>query len=277
MRPFPFVARASRAVAILRQRKEVGNPGRRLALVGARRQARETGAFLQSDAPPSENGDRSRALERAPSFSEHALIDLGLFFAFAAAVVVLMLIPGPNVALIVANSIAYGPRYGLLTVAGASSAMVLQLALTALGMTELLGTLGVWFAYLRWIGVAYLLYLGVIQWRAPAADLAITRAQPKSPRALFLRALFVSLTNPKTLFFYGAFFPQFINASKPIGAQIAILSATFLALALLIDGGWALVAGRARHLLAARGRLRNRVSGGFLIGAGAALAFARNK
>jgi len=188
-----------------------------------------------------------------------------------------MLIPGPNVALIVANSVAYGPRFGLLTVAGTSLAMVVQLALTALGMTELLGVLGAWFGWLRWIGVAYLVYLGLMQWRAPPNDLGAVPAQPKSARAIVMRALLVSLTNPKTLFFYGAFFPQFVDLERPVGAQVAILSATFLALALLIDGGWALVAGRARALLAARGRLRNRLSGGILIGAGAALALARIK
>jgi len=205
------------------------------------------------------------------------MIDPGLFLTFVAAVTVLMLIPGPNVALIVANSVAYGPRYGLLTVAGTSSAMVMQLGVTALGMTELLGTLGVWFEGLRWIGVAYLIWLGIAQWRAPATDLARTRAEPKSARAIYLRALLVSLTNPKTLFFYGAFFPQFVIPGAQAGAQIALLSATFLALAVLVDGGWALVAGRARGLLASRGRLRNRLSGGLLIGAGTALALVRNK
>jgi homoserine/homoserine lactone efflux protein len=208
---------------------------------------------------------------------ELILVDPGLFLAFVAAVTVLMLIPGPNVALIVANSLAYGPQYGLITVAGTSSAMVAQLALTALGMTELLGALGLWFGWLRWIGVAYLLYLGLIQWRAPAHDLAAIRPEPKSPRAIFTRALLVSLTNPKTLFFYGAFFPQFVSLDRPLGVQAAILSATFLALALLIDSGWALVAGRARGMLASRGRLRNRLSGGILIGAGAFLALARAK
>jgi threonine/homoserine/homoserine lactone efflux protein len=205
------------------------------------------------------------------------LVDTNLFLAFAGAVAILMLIPGPNVALIVANSVAHGPRYGLLTVAGASSAMVVQLALTALGMTELLGALGLWFAWLRWVGVVYLIYLGLAQWFAPATDLTKTRAEPKSPRAIFTRALLVSLTNPKTLFFYGAFFPQFVSVEGPLGPQIAILSATFLALALLIDSGWALVAGRARALLASHGRLRNRLSGGILLGAGAALALARHK
>lgn len=205
------------------------------------------------------------------------MIDPGLFIAFAAAVAILMLTPGPNVALIVGNSIALGPRYGLLTVAGTSSAMVAQLALTVLGMTELLGTLGVWFEWVRWIGVAYLVYLGIAQWRAPAVHPAGTSPQAKSTRKIYGRALFVSLTNPKTLLFFGAFFPQFVDPAKEIGPQLALLSATFLAFVCTIDTGWALAAGRARRLLSAHGRLRNRISGAFLIGAGIGLAFARNR
>jgi homoserine/homoserine lactone efflux protein len=205
------------------------------------------------------------------------MIALSLFLSFAAAVTVLMLIPGPNVALIIANSVAYGPRFGLLTVAGTSTAMVAQLGLTALGMTEILGTLGVWFEWLRWVGAFYLFYLGITQWRAPAIDLTKTKPEPKSARAIYTRALLVSLTNPKTLLFYGAFFPQFVDTHRPVGLQIAILSVTFLALAVLVDGGWALVASHARSVLASRGRLRNRLSGGLLMGAGTALALARTK
>ena len=203
------------------------------------------------------------------------MLDPHLFLAFVLAVTVLMLIPGPNVALIVANSVSYGPRYGLLTVVGTSAAMVVQLALTVLGMTELLGTLGSWFEWIRWIGVVYLVYLGIAQWRAPPVNLAAVAPEPKSPRAMLTRALLVSLTNPKTLFFYGAFFPQFVVPSREVGPQVAILSATFLALAILVDGCWALAAGRVRGLLAVHGRLRNRISGGLLIGAGIGLAFAR--
>ncbi len=70
---------------------------------------------------------------------------------------------------------------------------------------------------------------------------------------------------------------MFIRADRPFGPQIAVLAAIFLALALLLDGGWALLAGRLRGLLATRGRLRNRLAGGMLIGAGAALALARRR
>lgn len=205
------------------------------------------------------------------------MIDPSLYLAFIAAVTVLMLIPGPNVALIVANSVAHGIRYGLLTVAGTSTAMVLQLGLVALGMTQVLGLLGVWFELLRWVGVAYLIYLGITQWRAPVVDLTRTPPERKSARALFTRALLVSMTNPKTLLFYGAFFPQFVSPGHEVAPQVVLLSLSFVAIAVLVDGSWALVAARARYLLASRGRLRNRIAGGMLIGAGAALAAARHR
>jgi threonine/homoserine/homoserine lactone efflux protein len=205
------------------------------------------------------------------------MIDHSLYLAFVAAVTVLMLIPGPNVALIVANSVAHGPRYGLLTVAGTSTAMVLQLALVVLGMTPLLGALGSWFEVLRWIGVGYLVFLGIKEWRAPAIDLTRTMPERKSPRAMLTRALLVSMTNPKTLLFYGAFFPQFVSAEHAFLPQVVLLSMTFVVIAVLVDGSWALAAARARHLLARRGRLRNRIAGGMLMGAAAVLAMARHK
>jgi threonine/homoserine/homoserine lactone efflux protein len=203
------------------------------------------------------------------------MIALDLYLAFILATTVLILIPGPNVSLIVANSVAYGTGYGLLTVAGTSAAVLVQLGLTALGMTAVLGALAHWFDWLRWIGVVYLLWLGVRQWRAPLVDLTRTKPQPRSARAIVLRGFLVSLTNPKTLLFYSAFFPQFISIDRPLAPQVALLCATFLVLAAGLDGLWAILAGRARGLLAARATLRNRLSGGLLIGAGVGLALAR--
>ncbi len=200
---------------------------------------------------------------------------LSLYLAFVAAVTVLMLIPGPNVALIVANSIHHGARYGLMTVLGTSAAMVLQLAVTGLGMTALLGELAQAFEILRWLGVAYLVWLGVSAWRAPPEDLSQTRPEARRMTAIFARGFFVSLTNPKTLFFYAAFFPQFVDPHAPAGPQILTLSVTFVALALLLDGAWALLAARFRAALAMRARLRNRLTGGVLMGAALGLALAR--
>jgi threonine/homoserine/homoserine lactone efflux protein len=196
---------------------------------------------------------------------------------FVIASTVLILIPGPNVSLIVANSIAYGTRYGLLTVVGTSSAIALQLALTALGLTATLGVLAGWFEWIRWIGVGYLLYLGARQWTTAPIDLTRTKPQPRSFKAIMLRGFAISLTNPKTLLFYGAFFPQFLTPNAPIAPQVAMLSLTFFIIAAGLDSCWALLAGRLRGVLAMRGKLRNRLSGGLLIGAGIGLALAHRE
>jgi homoserine/homoserine lactone efflux protein len=202
-------------------------------------------------------------------------MSLELYAAFVAATAVLMLIPGPNVALIVANSVAHGSRFGLLTVAGTSSAMVVQLGLTVLGATAALGLLAESFDWLRWLGVVYLLYLGVRTWRAPTADLASTPPQGRSARRIFVSGFAVSLTNPKTLLFYGAFLPQFVTPWANATDQLLVLATTFIAIAILLDGTWALLAGRLRGVLSLRGRLRNRLTGGLLIGASVGLALAR--
>lgn len=202
------------------------------------------------------------------------MIEPSLLLAFAAAVTLLMLVPGPNVALIVANSVTYGPRHGLMTVAGTVAAQALSLALVTAGLATLLEFLGTWFGWLRWIGAAYLVWLGIQQWRAPVRDLTLIAPQEGAHGPLFVQAFLISLVNPKTLIFYGAFFPQFIVLDGHVALQATILSLLFLAIALLVDSGWALAAARARGLLASR-LTGNRLAGGILVGAGAALALLR--
>jgi threonine/homoserine/homoserine lactone efflux protein len=92
-----------------------------------------------------------------------------------------------------------------------------------------------------------------------------------------MRGFLVSLTNPKTLLFYGAFFPQFVRVEGSMLVQVGVLAGVFLVVAVVLDGGWAVLAGRARGLLASRGRLRNRMAGGLLVGAGVGLALARRR
>ena len=198
-----------------------------------------------------------------------------LFAAFITAATILILIPGPNVAVIVANSSAYGARYGLITVAGTSSAMALQLACTVLGLTGALSLMAAWFGWLRWLGVGYLVYLGLVAWRTPPVDLRKTKAQPQSGRTMYVRGFLVSLTNPKTLLFYAAFLPQFVNPEYDQGSQLMLFAASFLAIAVLLDSTWALLAHRASRALAVSGHFLNRLTGGFLLAAAAGLALAR--
>lgn len=201
------------------------------------------------------------------------MISTAVYSGFIAATAVLMMIPGPNVALIVANSATHGPRAGLLTVLGTSAAMVPQLVLTVLGMTALMTTLAGVFEWVRWAGVAYLAWLGISYWRAPAKALDV--APRKMSRDMFWRGFVVSATNPKTLLFYGAFFPQFIDPAGDAVAQGSLLAVTFLCVALLIDSIWAIMAGRLREVLSLRPRLRQRISAIFMVAAAAGLAAIR--
>jgi homoserine/homoserine lactone efflux protein len=193
-------------------------------------------------------------------------MSIELYVAFVLASALLIVIPGPNVALIVGTSIAHGRRAGLITVAGTSAAMVPLLALTVLGLQALLEATASVFEWLRWIGVR--------TWRSVPSLLSL-EARPPSARVVFAQAALVSFTNPKTLLFYAAFFPQFLNPAGDPTRQLILLSVTFLVLAVLLDSTWALLADRARPLLRDRARLRNRITGGFLIGAGVGLALAR--
>jgi homoserine/homoserine lactone efflux protein len=195
-----------------------------------------------------------------------------LYAGFVAATVLLMLVPGPNVALIVANSLAFGARVGLVTVLGTIAGMIVQLSVAALGVTALVGALAEGFNTLRWLGVVYLLWLGVRDWRTPAGNLS--RIAPVSPRKIFTRGFLVSLTNPKPLVFYAAFLPQFLVADAPLNRQMAILSVTFVAIGFVVDCGWAFAGARARGLVARFGRARNRLTGAIMVGAGAALGLA---
>ena len=200
---------------------------------------------------------------------------LDLYLAFVVASVVLIVIPGPNAALIVANSVAHGGRFGLLTVAGTSSAVVVHLTLTVLGASVVLNVLAASFDWLRWAGVAYLVWLGIATWRAPTVDLTRTKPQARSARLIYARGFLVGLTNPKTLLFYGAFFPQFITPGPAAADQLLLLAVTFLAVAIVLDSLWAILAGRLRALVVAQAKLRNRITGGLLVGAGLGLALAR--
>ena len=202
------------------------------------------------------------------------MVPLELYIPFLVAAVILIVIPGPNVGLIIANSLRHGLRAGLVTVAGVSAATVVQLAVAVLGMTSLLAWAAQAFEWIRWGGAAYLVYLGIRQWRAPAPA-ENTAAAPASPWACCLNGFAVSMTNPKTMLFYAAFLPQFVDPALDVTAQMSVLAVTFVVLAVVLDSAWALFAGRFRGLLAHRRRLVNRMSGGILVGAGLGLALVR--
>jgi homoserine/homoserine lactone efflux protein len=194
--------------------------------------------------------------------------------AFVAATAILVALPGPTVMLIAATSVRGGKRAGLTTVAGSSAAILLQLTVVVAGLASVVTLIGQSFEWLRLAGVLYLAYLGVKTWRARPPDAA--EGSDRLVLALS-RGFFVSLTNPKTLLFLGAFFPQFIDPSSPAFEQLVVLSIAFWCITTVLDSGWALFADwiGARCRVGRPAKLVSRLSAVLLLGASAALALTR--
>ena len=191
--------------------------------------------------------------------------------ALAIATAILVMIPGPNVALIVANSIRQGFAAGATTALGVTCGNALQLLLVVLGMTAVIEYAAEALTWIRWAGVAYLVWLGIRTWSEPAGDLSQVRAAP----VLFWRAVVIATINPKTLLFIAAFLPQFVVVDAGAAGHPATIAAVFLAVLLAGDLVWAATANSARRLLDRYGKARNRITGAFLVAAGIGLAASR--
>ena len=205
-------------------------------------------------------------------------MNLHLFLAYCLAVAVLLLIPGPVVTLIVANSLSHGSRAGLVTVAGASLGNAILLTITAIGLVAFIALLSEIFAIMRWAGAAYLIWLGVNAWRTRGPQGAALLPAVKRPwPSVFVQGFLIAITIPKAIVFYIAFLPQFVDSRLPLRPQLLVLIGTMIVMGLLSDGAYALLAGRARSWLTAPGRLElhRRISGTVLIGVGCALLLAR--
>jgi homoserine/homoserine lactone efflux protein len=196
-----------------------------------------------------------------------------LFTAFLLITLVLMLIPGPIVTLVVATSVSKGIRAGLVTVTGTSSGTAVMLAVIALGLSWILNHALSWFEMLRWVGAVYLIWLGIQAWRGAG------RGAPPSPkdRVYFWRGFAVALSNPKTIAFFTAFLPQFVDPGLPAAPQLAVMCTVSVLIAMVSDSGWAILAalGRTWFMKPARAKLLGRLSGLTLIGGGIWLSLSR--
>lgn len=192
--------------------------------------------------------------------------------ALISATAVLVLIPGPNAALIVATSIRRGLGLGLVTVAGTTAGIAVQLLMVVAGLAALIDAAASALAWIKWLGAAYLVWLGIRTWRAPASTTDDTGLASRT--GAFWRGAMLALTNPKTLLFNAAFLPQFVGDGTAAGSQLLVLGAVYLAVIAIGDSAWALSATTARHWLNRCGRLGNRMTGGVLVGAGVGLALA---
>ena len=195
-----------------------------------------------------------------------------LYLIFVVASALLVATPGPNVALIVGTTLTHGARTGLMAVAGVNIGLMIQLAVVAAGLSWIVEMFARHFDAIRFIGAAYLLFLGIQTiWKARKTSVPA----PLSRERAFARGFAVAFANPKTLIFQAAFLPQFLGNGE--SGQLWLLAASFGVISAVGDTLWSLGAARARAALSGRVQLlADRISGVILIaGAGVLLAASR--
>lgn len=190
--------------------------------------------------------------------------------ALVLATIVLIAIPGPNVALIVANSLQHGLRIGIVTSLGTTVGIGAQLVIAVAGLAALVELAANALQWIKWAGVVYLLYLGVTTWREKHAGLENICAA--SEGRAFWRGVMLAVLNPKTLLFNAAFLPQFVGTGPGAVGELYFVAMVYLCVLLVGDALWAVFAAGARRFIARFSHLRNRIIGALLIGASAGLA-----
>ncbi len=202
-------------------------------------------------------------------------MSLEFYLAYVVACIVVVIVPGPTVTVIIANSLRYGASAGLLNVAGTQLGLGLMMLIVILGLASIIETAGFWFDWLRLAGAAYLIWLGLKLFTSSGAFDAPGQA-PKPRGGFFLQGFLVLMSNPKALLLFGAFIPQFVDPKGDYIGQVVLLGVTAMATAAIFDSLYAILVGRAGQILSrSRVRLLSRISGAFLIGGGVWMALMR--
>jgi threonine/homoserine/homoserine lactone efflux protein len=205
--------------------------------------------------------------------------DASTFALFVVAALVLLVIPGPSVLYIVARSIEGGRTAGLVSVLGVQTGALVHIAFAAVGLSAILASSAVAFSVVKWLGAAYLVWLGLRSIFGRDEEGGDVAVEPAPLSRVFSQGVIVNTLNPKTALFFLAFLPQFVDPARGAAwTQILLLGATFVILALCSDGLYALLSGTAggwlrRRMKGASFRRGQRfVSGGILIALGAVAA-----
>ncbi|KQS97870.1 MULTISPECIES: LysE family translocator [unclassified Rhizobium] len=195
------------------------------------------------------------------------------WLAFVAASAIMLAIPGPTILLVISYALGHGRKTTGATVAGVALGDFTAMTASMLGLGALLATSAAIFTVLKWVGAAYLIWLGIKLWRAPIAQESAdgTMAVPvERPMRIFLHTYIVTALNPKSIVFFVAFLPQFLDLSRPLFNQMLIFETTFLVLATVNATTYALMASAARKTIRKPNvqRIVNRTGGTLLVGAG---------
>jgi homoserine/homoserine lactone efflux protein len=204
--------------------------------------------------------------------------DLAILLSYTAVCFAIIVVPGPTVTVIIANSLRHGARAGLANVAGTQLGLAMMIAVLTAGLSAVVAAMAVLFDILRVLGALYLIWLGIKLWRSGGRVADDNAPTPRPAGGSFVaQGLLVILSNPKALLFFGAFIPQFIDpAAGNVAFQTVLYGGIFMAVATIFDSAYAFAAGNARHLLTrTRVSVAEKLSGTFLVGGGLWLLAAR--
>jgi len=196
-----------------------------------------------------------------------------LLLAFAGACTLLFLKPGPAMSVIVANSVGYGVRGGVVSTVGNLLGLLLLLIIVAFGLAWIAEVMRDWFDWIRLGGAIYLIWLGITRLR----NAGRAQAYGEDPTGeLFRDGFLVAVANPEVILFLAAFLPPFVDPERPVAPQLALLSATFLSISAAASALLVVLAGKARDFLSGDRLIWiDRLSGGLLVVAGLWLAWPR--
>ncbi len=201
---------------------------------------------------------------------------LGTWLVYLVAVAGLALTPGPNSLLALTHGALYGHGRALCTISGGAIGFAVLIGLSMLGIGTLLQASADALTVLKWIGGAYLVWLGFQLWRAPPMRLtAVGGGGHASGVAMFRQGFLSAVSNPKALLFYGAFLPQFIDPQRSLLQQFAVMALTFCVIEFVLEYLLARLAQRIRPRLEGAGKRFNRCCGGVFALMGAALPMTR--
>jgi len=194
------------------------------------------------------------------------------FAVFIPAALVLLAIPGPAVLYIIATSVEGGRRHGLLSVAGVHIGSLVHVVAAVAGLSALIVSSAIAFSTVKYVGAAYLIYVGIKKWLERDDPTEAEARPPRSGRRVFTQGIVVNVLNPKTALFFLAFLPQFIDRDRTVWTQIAVLGLVWVGLGLGSDGAYALAGGTIGSFFRRRRKAVRYTSGAIFVGLGAVAA-----
>ncbi|MDN3700697.1 homoserine/homoserine lactone efflux protein [Vibrio artabrorum] len=204
-------------------------------------------------------------------------MDTHVWLAYVVTAILFSLAPGSGTVNSISNGLSYGTKKSLASIVGLQLGLAFHIILVGAGIGALVAQSALVFTIIKWVGVVYLLWLGIQKWRDKSSLVASNKSSTLSSGKLLRNAVFINLTNPKSIVFLVALFPQFIDPAQPQAPQLLVLGITTILIDSLVMLGYTSLASKVRRFICSdriMGKI-NKIFGGMFMGCGVLLAAAK--